>query len=424
MAVLAATNNLTTNLAPRRRTVAMAFIGETIYKGSSVARRSDGKYYMYTPGETNEFAGVAADTATTTTAAGLVLTIGPDYRLKVYPVATAALSTDTFRATYGGHGCIAGDDDATFDAEDNGMPVYAVDGGTFTIHPKVPNSSLVGYLSLEATGAIGTGWGYVRMIGEEQTKLAGAKWHPTGALLDGSSPQTLHTIDNAHARTNRVVFGKKVMRQIGVAGDIAISFDPDLLHTESGTAVETIEAATGSALIATAGGANTTDSAMTGGHTTTDVSWVGQHTFSTTKRVRWGWVGHLPDVTVTSFKAGLALTLVMDRTTDADGVTFEYNTTLDTTAFWRVVTHIAGVDATTATTVAVTADTVYRFEIDIDDDRIARCYIDGVLVHTTAALTSLTTLIPMWGGVIQMESGTARSYATSVVHISEDARGS
>jgi hypothetical protein len=47
--------------------------------------------------------------------------------------------------------------------------------------------------------------------------------------------------------------------------------------------------------------------------------------------------------------------------------------------------------------VVVAVDTEYHLRIVIDEDRIAKCYINGVLVRTTAALTDTTDLKPYIG---------------------------
>ena len=95
--------------------------------------------------------------------------------------------------------------------------------------------------------------------------------------------------------------------------------------------------------------------------------------------------------------AGLKLTNTPVIATDDDQVMFRYNTTDDTTAFWTVISSIAGTDTKTVTPVAIAVDTSYNFKIKIDASRIARCYINDVLVLTTTALTNDVDFIPYVG---------------------------
>jgi len=102
-------------------------------------------------------------------------------------------------------------------------------------------------------------------------------------------------------------------------------------------------------------------------------------------------------ITTMQIWAGLKLTNTGAITTDTDQVFFRYNTTDDATAFWTVISSIANTDTTTVTPVAIAADTQYKLQIKIDYARIARCYINDVLVYTTAALTNDKDLIPYVG---------------------------
>ena len=90
---------------------------------------------------------------------------------------------------------------------------------------------------------------------------------------------------------------------------------------------------------------------------------------------------------------GLKLTNTAVIATDADQVFFRGGNSGN----WAAVNSIAGTDVSTDTGVALAVDTDYRLAIIIDADRLARFYIDGALVATTAALTTAKDFIPYIG---------------------------
>lgn len=104
------------------------------------------------------------------------------------------------------------------------------------------------------------------------------------------------------------------------------------------------------------------------------------------------------DATITTqlVWAGLKLTSTPTIIDDNDQVFFRYDTDVPDTE-WQVIDSIADVDTTTSSGVTVVASTNYVFRIVIDIDRVARCYINGALVHTTDALTEDVDLIPFVG---------------------------
>lgn len=61
---------------------------------------------------------------------------------------------------------------------------------------------------------------------------------------------------------------------------------------------------------------------------------------------------------------------------------------------WTVNSSVNGTDTETVTTDTVAVSTVYSIEINIDSDRIAKTYINGVLQQTSSALTDATDFIP------------------------------
>lgn len=101
-------------------------------------------------------------------------------------------------------------------------------------------------------------------------------------------------------------------------------------------------------------------------------------------------------ITLQKIHAGFALTAALDETTDADQVKFTYDTD-SSDANWQCNVSIDGTDTEVDSGVAVAADTAYLFEVVVGSDRKARFWIDGTLVHTTAALTDAKALKPIVG---------------------------
>lgn len=121
------------------------------------------------------------------------------------------------------------------------------------------------------------------------------------------------------------------------------------------------------------------------------------------------------DVTTVLYWAGLKLTNTPTIATDNDQVFFRFDTDVPDTN-WQVISSIGGVDTTTDSAVAVAASTTYALRIEIDSSRIAKCYINDVLVHTTAALTDDVDLIPYVG--VQALAAAARNVTVSSEKIS------
>ena len=95
--------------------------------------------------------------------------------------------------------------------------------------------------------------------------------------------------------------------------------------------------------------------------------------------------------------AGLKLQELDVVATDADQVFFRYESGVNS-GKWEAVSSIGGTDSQSDSGVlAVTTDTTYHLKITIDIDRVARMYIDDVLVKTTAALTDAIDLKPFIG---------------------------
>jgi len=91
--------------------------------------------------------------------------------------------------------------------------------------------------------------------------------------------------------------------------------------------------------------------------------------------------------------AGLKLTNTDVIATDADQAFFRYEDGVNT-GKWQAVSSIANSDDAADSGVTVAINTEYHLVIDIQSDRTALFYINGVLVETSAALTTAKDFIP------------------------------
>ena len=121
-------------------------------------------------------------------------------------------------------------------------------------------------------------------------------------------------------------------------------------------------------------------------------------------QVTWGtdketeWQCHLKtasSIATATIWAGLKLTNTSVVATDNDQCFFRYAAA--DSGYWVVNASIGGVDVSTTTSVAVAASTEVHLRVSIDSSRIARFYIDEVLVYTSGALTNATDFIPYIG---------------------------
>lgn len=92
---------------------------------------------------------------------------------------------------------------------------------------------------------------------------------------------------------------------------------------------------------------------------------------------------------------GLKLTNTHVAATDDDQVFVRFESGTNNDEF-QVISSIAGVDTTTDTNIAPTVSTGYNIRIVLNSSRVAKVYINGTLVVTTAALSSVN-LIPYVG---------------------------
>ena len=98
------------------------------------------------------------------------------------------------------------------------------------------------------------------------------------------------------------------------------------------------------------------------------------------------------DVTSCIIHAGLKLTDTPTTATDADQVFFRFEDDI-ISGDWQAINSIGGTDVTTDTNITVAAANLYRLVIHVGSDRVARFYINDLLVDTSLALTASTDLL-------------------------------
>lgn len=125
----------------------------------------------------------------------------------------------------------------------------------------------------------------------------------------------------------------------------------------------------------------------------TQTAWA-QWTWGTDKQTEWDCIlGTGSSVALVTIWAGLKLTNTSVVATDNDQAFFRVTAAGNFAAIYS----IGGVDVSTDTGVTVAASTTYRLRIQIDSARIARFWIDDVLVCTSTALADAIDLIPYVG---------------------------
>ncbi len=112
---------------------------------------------------------------------------------------------------------------------------------------------------------------------------------------------------------------------------------------------------------------------------------------------------------------GLKLTAVYTVATDADQI---YFMTTDAGA-WTCIDEATSASVSTTTPVTPTVSTVYRLRIDIDANRVARMYINDILVRISQTLTTAIDLIP-YVGVFENGGGGTRGLTCYGVKMSRN----
>ena len=123
-----------------------------------------------------------------------------------------------------------------------------------------------------------------------------------------------------------------------------------------------------------------------------------QVTWGTDKEVEWEcFIKTGANITNAIIWAGLKLTNTPVKATDADQVFFRFEDDVNS-GKWETVFSIGGTDTVAdAGIAAVAVSTQYHLKITIDTLRIAKMYINDVLVATSTALTDVIDLKPYIG---------------------------
>jgi len=186
--------------------------------------------------------------------------------------------------------------------------------------------------------------------------------------------------------------------------------DPDfeVLGT-NGTSASTSYYVEGGVTLTTAGANN--DQVIILPHLDASQSPWAQVTWGTDKETVWECdISTSSNITANIIWAGLKLTTTSTTATDDDQVFFRYAAATNS-GKWQAIYSIAGTDTEGDSGVTVVVSTRYHLKISIDSSRIARMYINGVLVATSTALTNAVDLIPYIG--VGATTGSAKS---AVVH--------
>ncbi len=189
----------------------------------------------------------------------------------------------------------------------------------------------------------------------------------------------------------------------GLNGDIASAteatrepVDPnfEVLGTNATSALCTYYAEGG--ILFTTAGADGDEMILAPHLDTKQSGWTGV-TWGTDQETVWEcFVMSAANITNAIIWAGLKLTSTEVTATDNDQVFFRYEDDV-IAGEWQAIDSIGGTDTATDTNVAVATATRYHLQIVIDQARLARFYVNGALVKTSAALTTATDLIPYIG---------------------------
>lgn len=407
------------------------FYTGTIYRQELTMRGDDGKIDQAAPGQANAvFSGVAMQdaVASSTPAQKLPLLRKGVFKATVQSTDAAAVAAQSFRIKG------SGGSDALV-AADVKKPVYATDSMTLEVDPADKSAPIAGYIEkITVVGGAGTGIAYVTLDVEWAFAFRGDPTSDTDEIRPIAAP----SFDGVDI-SSRMVITERFLRRPALAADILTLTDSSGGSTATPNTIAAITAGGGTypdegpvenaiaklaAKLNTAltknldfelAGTNMTTALCTfaagGGVTLTtagaaaDQGILQPYSLSaasrwnagnrTNKRLRFATKFQMSSVAGVTYKIGLALTNAVNRTTDDDQVAIFFDTAgaVSTTKF-TLCTSIAGTDAEVDTGITAAATTDYRVVFDIDENRVCRVFINDVLVGTTSALTSLSTLKP------------------------------
>ena len=222
----------------------------------------------------------------------------------------------------------------------------------------------------------------------------------TGSIVN--QPITLNTFEGMDSRY-RLKWVAGVKGKPGVLGDVISATEGTnviadkefhLVGTNVVSTVSSLNVEGGIKLTSTTGGS---DQAIIAPHLDASQSAWAVTTWGTDKSVRWECLIKTGgSITANITWAGLKLTNTDVIATDANQVFFRYENGVNS-GKWQAVDSIGDSDNAVDSGVTVVLSTQYHLLIIISAARIAKFYIDGVLVSTSAALTDTTDLIPYIG---------------------------
>ena len=220
----------------------------------------------------------------------------------------------------------------------------------------------------------------------------------------------------------------------------ALNRNWEALGTNMTTALATF-ATTSAGILATTAGADQDQAILTPHLDTAATAWAGC-LWGTENSVSFETSIMLPAIDNQKVWAGLKLTNDQLVATDDDQIYFKFQTdatnseAFTTFANWHVVHSIGGTDHISALPIAVAANTPYHLKIEIDSDRKATAFVNGVqynltstagstggtsvtavqpgvAVTKTAALTNDVDFIPYVG----IEAGAGAAEAVNIHHV-------
>jgi len=220
----------------------------------------------------------------------------------------------------------------------------------------------------------------------------------------------------------------------------ALNRNWEALGTNVTTALVTF-ASTSAGILATTAGADQDQAIITPHLDTAATAWAGCQ-WGTENEVHFETSIMLPAIDNQKVWAGLKLTNDQLVATDDDQIYFKFQTdatnseAFTTFANWHVVHSIGGTDHISALPIAVAANTPYHLKIEIDSDRKATVFVNGVQYNltSTAGSTGGTSVTAVQPGVaatktaaltddvdfipyVGIEAGAAAAEAVNVHHV-------
>ena len=220
----------------------------------------------------------------------------------------------------------------------------------------------------------------------------------------------------------------------------ALNRNWEALGTNVTTALVTF-ASTSAGILATTAGADQDQAIITPHLDTAATAWAGCQ-WGTENEVHFETSIMLPAIDNQKVWAGLKLTNDQLVATDDDQIFFKFQTdatnseAFTTFANWHVVHSIGGTDHISALPIAVAANTPYHLKIEIDSDRKATAFVNGVQYNltSTAGSTGGTSVTAVQPGVaatktaaltddvdfipyVGIEAGAAAAEAVNVHHV-------